>query len=118
MVTFPPALSMPAFTASATVEDDGGDGEDVEMTRMIRNDKRTFCDVTVHRVNNDGNFGSRHIGVGFGGYYWRGDCGSGFWDDESKSFAKLIRSIGPRDPIAYTYVPCAGITLNQNFKPP
>jgi len=40
------------------------------MIVIVRNE-RTFCDVTVHRVDNDGNFGSRHIGVDLGDCYWR-----------------------------------------------
>jgi len=49
-------------------------------------DKRTFCDVVVHRIDNDGNFGSRHVGVGLRGCYWReywcfcdGSSGVGSW---------------------------------------
>ena len=89
MVTFPPALSTPAFTDSATVGDDGDDEGGNDNGGGESGDdmgQRTFCDVVVHRIDNDGNFGSRHVGVGLRGCYWReywcfcdGSSGVGSW---------------------------------------
>jgi hypothetical protein len=57
MVALPPALSIPAFSASATVNRGGK----FQWQHDKEQGEHTLGNMAIHRVDNDSDFGSRHV---------------------------------------------------------